>query len=252
MARPARELWALHDFGPYTTCYNSFVAGDRLASGTRSWKRWPPLRMELSASDYVLISPRPSSRGLRCAPAEFEQQLFDLGRGSCRAEQEALHLVATFGAQPVELVHGFDAFRRGRDVEAAAKAGDRPHDRNAIGTIRQILHERAIDLDLVERKAPEIAEAGISGAEIIHGNADPEFAQLMQDREIGLGLRQEHRFGIFKLEPLWRQSGMRQCRDHHLNQVAAAKLHRRQIDGDLDIRGPFHRFAAGFPQHPLA
>ena len=45
---------------------------------------------------------------------------------------------------------------------------------------------------------------------------------------------------------------MRQRRDHHLNQVAAAKLHRRQIDGDLDVRGPFRRLGAGLPQHPFA
>src|SRR5260370_516370 len=136
-------------------------------------------------------------------------------------------------------------------VESAAKAGDRPHDRNDIGALRKILHKRAIDLDLVERKTSEIAEAGISGAEIVHRNADAEFTQLMQDRKIGLGLRQEERFGNFQLEPQWRQSGLRQCPDHHLNQVAAAKLHRRQIDGDLDIRGPSHRLPTGFPQHPL-
>src|SRR6202023_3690162 len=100
----------------------------------------------------------------------------------------------------------------GCDVETAAKAGDRPDDRHAIGALRKILHKGAIDLDLVERKASEIAEAGISGAEIVHRNADAEFAQLMQDRKIGLGLRQEKRLGDFKLEPPRRQTGTRQRR----------------------------------------
>jgi len=45
------------------------------------------------------MSSRPSSSG---APAEFDQQLLDLGRGFCRA----LHLVAAFGAQPVESFDG--------------------------------------------------------------------------------------------------------------------------------------------------
>jgi hypothetical protein len=45
---------------------------------------------------------------------------------------------------------------------------------------------------------------------------------------------------------------MRQCRDHHLNEVAAAKLYRRQVDGDLDVIRPFRRLGAGLPQHPFA
>src|SRR5438309_11285782 len=53
-----------------------------------------------------------ASRRLRRTPAEFRQQPFDLVGGPGRAEQEALHLVAAFGAQPVELVHGFDALGR--------------------------------------------------------------------------------------------------------------------------------------------
>src|SRR3984957_6664256 len=106
-------------------------------------------------------------RRLRSASAEFEQQLLDLGGRLGRAEQKTLHLVAAFGAQPVELADGFDAFGRGGDVEAAAETGNRPHDRQAIGTVGDILHERAVDLDLVERKTAEIAQAGIAGAEIV-------------------------------------------------------------------------------------
>jgi hypothetical protein len=66
------------------------------------------------------------------------------------------------------LVDGFHTFGCRGDVQTAAKARNRPYDRHAIGALRQILHKRAIDLDLVERKASEIAEAGISGAEIVH------------------------------------------------------------------------------------
>src|ERR1700731_1747398 len=163
------------------------------------------------------LPPAPgASRSLRRAPAELGQQLLDFGRGPSRAEQEALHLVAAFRAQPIELIHGFHPFGVRGDVETPAKPGDRPYDSNPIGSLRKILHKRAVDLDLVERKASEIAEAGISGAEIVHRNTYAEFAQLMQDRKIGLGLRQEERFGNFQLEPRWRQSGLRQRRDHPL------------------------------------
>jgi transposase len=40
---PSRDL--PDDCGPYTTCYNRFVAGDGLASGANSWTRWPASMM---------------------------------------------------------------------------------------------------------------------------------------------------------------------------------------------------------------
>jgi len=68
-----------------------------------------------------------------------------------------------------------------------------------------------------------------------------ELAQLMQDREIGIGLGQEDRLGDLQFEPLRRQAGLGQRRDRDLDQVAAAELRRRQIDRDLDVDRPFHR-----------
>ncbi len=38
----------------------------------------------------------------------------------------------------------------------------------------ELARERAIDLDLVEREAAQIAERGIAGAEIVHRDADAE------------------------------------------------------------------------------
>ena len=32
-------------YGPHTTCYNRFVRCGGLASGDRSWMRWPPVMM---------------------------------------------------------------------------------------------------------------------------------------------------------------------------------------------------------------
>src|SRR5262249_32666393 len=155
---------------------------------------------------------------------------------------EALHLVATLRAQPIELVDGLYPFRGRCDVEAAAEPRNCAHDRHTVGTSRKILHEGTVDLYLVEGKAAQVAEARISGAKIVHRDADTEPAQLMQDREIRLCLRQEYRFGDFKLEAPWRQARLRQRGDHDLDQVAAAELHRRQIDRNLYLRRPFHRF----------
>ena len=85
------------------------------------------------------------SRRLRGAPAKPGQQCLNLGRGFCRTEQESLNLIAAFGTQPVELADGFHALRRRRDVQAAAKAGNRSHNRYAIGTLAMsLMKERSI------------------------------------------------------------------------------------------------------------
>ena len=46
----------------------------------------------------------------------------------------------------------------------------------------EFANEGLVDLDAVEREAPQIAQRGIAGAEIIHGDADAERVQLMQCR----------------------------------------------------------------------
>jgi hypothetical protein len=57
---------------------------------------------------------------------------------------------------------------RGRDhVEASGQARGGVHDGERFGTVRQILDGRSVDLDLVERKAAQIAERGMAGPEIV-------------------------------------------------------------------------------------
>jgi hypothetical protein len=72
------------------------------------------------------IGTRPGSRRLRSLVAKPGQRLRDPGGRPRRTEQKTLHLVAAFGAQPIELIDGFDAFCGRRDIETAAEAGNRP------------------------------------------------------------------------------------------------------------------------------
>ena len=67
---------------------------------------------------------------------------------------------------------------------------------------QQLLDERAVDLDLVEREALQIAEARIAGAEIVERDADAHAAQRMEDRDHASRAFQEDRFGDLDLEPV--------------------------------------------------
>ena len=53
---------------------------------------------------------------------------------------------------------GFDAFGDDGQAEALGQRDDRVRDRRVIGAARQVAHERAVNLDLVERQAREISE----------------------------------------------------------------------------------------------
>src|SRR6266851_3874526 len=54
----------------------------------------------------------------------------------------------------------------------ALESRDLPDDVERAGIFRDVLYERAIDLDLVERKALQIGQRGIAGAKIVHRDPD--------------------------------------------------------------------------------
>src|SRR5882757_10701936 len=103
-------------------------------------------------------------RGVRLRPALGPQQADDLGVRPGAAEQKALALVAAFGAQAAQFGFGLDALGGDGDAEPDAEADDRTHDRLRVGVRTEVAHERLVDLDLVERKTAQIAQARIAGA----------------------------------------------------------------------------------------
>src|SRR5205085_9123043 len=125
----------------------------------------------------------------------------DLARGLRPAEVVALPFDTTQRSQLLRLLLGLDAFGGRLHPQAGAEADDRLHDRQAVLTLRKVADERLVDLDLVEREAAEIAERGVSGAEIVHGDMHAERAQLMQDRERRLVVLKQHGFRDLELEP---------------------------------------------------
>src|ERR1700722_13025754 len=76
------------------------------------------------------------------------QQALDLSGGSRWIEEISLYLVAAFRAENRELFVCLDAFRCRRDAQAP---GDyRANDGYGVVARRELVHERSIDLDLVE------------------------------------------------------------------------------------------------------
>ena len=81
------------------------------------------------------------------------------------------------------MLHGFDTFRGGRDVEALRKVKRRRDDRGTFGPLGHILGERLVDLDLVEREHRQLAERGISRPEVIERDRNAKIFELPQQRK---------------------------------------------------------------------
>jgi hypothetical protein len=86
------------------------------------------------------------------------QHFLDFGRRQGRTEKETLHLVAAFRAQQRQLLGGLDAFRGRRYSETPAESGNGAHDRHRFAAGRKLADKGPVDLDLVERKTPQIAQ----------------------------------------------------------------------------------------------
>src|SRR5271168_468169 len=181
--------------------------------------------------------------GLRAALGR--QQRGDLGTGPRTAKQEALPLVAALRAQIAEFGFGLDAFGRNGHAEARAKADDRTHDRLRVAIASEVTHKRLVDLDLVERKASEIAEAGITGAEIVHRDAHAERAQRVQRGQHFTALFKQQGFGDFEFEPLCRQTGFVQRVRYDRKQITDAELQRRQVYSYANLIRPARCVLAG-------
>ena len=86
--------------------------------------------------------------------------------------------------------------RRGADAEILGQSRDRANDGAGIATGGQIAGERTVNLDLIEREAPEVAQTGITGSEIIQGDADAEGTELVQCRLGSVAHFEEDRFSV--------------------------------------------------------
>ena len=98
-----------------------------------------------------------SSSGEPCLRVPAMQQAREFFRGQRLAEVIALRFVAAQQLEEGELLRGFHPFRNHLEPEAVRHGDDRGDDRRVVGIGADIPDERLVDLQLVDRKALEIA-----------------------------------------------------------------------------------------------
>ena len=139
----------------------------------------------------------------RLGKADVTPSIDDLARGFHRRywprHQVALYLVASFLAQAIELFLRLDPLGHHRGAEHCGHLQDRSQ--HVPGALFAKLNEAAVDLDRVERKARQIAERGIAGAEIVQRNAYAHRAQGIQRPDGSAIVVDQHALGDFQFEP---------------------------------------------------
>src|ERR1700761_4399935 len=117
-----------------------------------------------------------------------------------------LNLDTALEIEAAHLLLGLYTFGGRRHSKADAKTRDRANDGKAALVDQQVAHERLVDLDLVERETAQIADTGITGAEIVHRNANTQFSQLVQNSNVPFRFFQQHRLGDLQFQPRCRKT----------------------------------------------
>ena len=126
------------------------------------------------------------------------------------ANQVALDLCTPLRHKECLLRRRLDALGNDRQFQRTPEADDRMHDRSRLRIGLQLHHEGLVDLDLVEREGLQIAEARITRAEIVHGDADAERLDVPQDRDRAGKIVDQHALGDLDFDALGRKSGLLQ------------------------------------------
>jgi hypothetical protein len=138
---------------------------------------------------------------------------------------EALDLVAPHLAQQRHLLLGVDALCDDLEVEAVRHRDHRPGDPRGRRIGVDVADEAPIHLQDVERKAPQVAERRVAGAEVVERNAHTDGPQVPQACRGVLVVRQQRALGELDLEQVRTQV------------VVAKALGQRRVDvgpGQLD------------------
>src|ERR1700722_206388 len=101
------------------------------------------------------------------------EQLCELAGWHRAAEIVSLRLITLVSLKECQLFQRFDAFRHHSQIKASAHTDNRGHDRCLVGNGGELADERLVDLESIDGKFSEIAQAGIARAKVIDRQSYP-------------------------------------------------------------------------------
>src|SRR5882762_8160787 len=118
------------------------------------------------------------------------------------------------------------------------------------------MHEGPIDLQRIDRKASEMAQARITGAEVVEGEREAQLLEVAQYACGVGGLLHQKGFSQLELQKTPLQSSIGESHAHSIEKGRRPQLHGRDVDRN-DYRKepdllPGPGLMTGFRQHPPA
>ena len=148
------------------------------AAGCRTTSGPPGSDSAGPAGDAAERGERPPRRSPELLPKAFGRQ------GT--ADEETLDLVAAVLLQELALSLGLDPFGDDAEVQAVGQVDRRGAERGVLRVELDAADEALVDLQDVDRKALEVGEGRVAGAEVVEGDLDAQLLQLGELREASL------------------------------------------------------------------
>jgi hypothetical protein len=127
---------------------------------------------------------------------------------------------------------GLHAFGDDLHAQRARHLQDGAHDGGVAVVVGQAADEAAVDLELVDREALQVGQAGIAGAEVVDGQPHAQARQRLQPRQRLVGVAHQDGLGQLQLQQVRRQAADGQHAGHAVDEVRLLELQRRDVDGD--------------------
>src|ERR1700675_254751 len=115
-------------------------------------------------------------------------QALEVRGGQRAAEMVNLVFIATRGSEKIELRRRFPSSRDYLEPQAVRQRDDGAHDRRILGTTHDLVDEHTVDLELIDRKATQIAHTRIAVSKIIDRDEHSHGAQMLEYRNRFLGI----------------------------------------------------------------
>ena len=151
------------------------------------------IRVRPPAARAGAVRPRAAAAWV-ASPGTLEQRRDLVGAHRWR-EEVALRTLAAERLEPRQLVGGLDALGRDLQVERGRERQRRRDDGRVLRRAAEPRHERAIDLQALDREALEVLERREAGPEVVDHDLDAHVAQLAQRAVAGGRLVQHQRLG---------------------------------------------------------
>ena len=166
-------------------------------------------------------------------PAAQERQASRRRRRG-RDEQIALGPVAPEDAQARELLLGLDTLCGDDHAERVGHVDGRGDD-GGVGRAGAEPHrERAVDLELVEREAPQVGERRAAGAEVVDREAHAEILESLEVLGGDVDLVEQRALGDVDAEHLGRDAVLAESARDDLREVGPLQLAGRHVGADGD------------------